>query len=147
MFSVNLKLTNKRIVTLLAVFALVVTLLVAVRLQSFCAKEETAVQCNSEADVKAYLESFGLRLGECTVDQITVPFEFGEVYENYNSVQLSQGFDLSEHKGKTLQRYTFAVTEHPDGDDLFAEVLLLDKKIVGADIYSTALDGFIAPLK
>lgn len=147
MFSVNLKLTNKRIVTLLAVFALAVTLLVAVRLQSFCKGKETAVQCNSEAEVKEYLESFGLMLGECTIDQITVPFEFGEVYESYNSVQLSQGFDLSEHKGKTLQRYTFAVSEHPDGDNLFAEVLLLDKQIVGADIYSTALDGFIAPLK
>lgn len=147
MFSVNLKLTNKRIVTLLAVFALAVTLLVAVRLQSFCKGKETAVQCNSEAEVKAYLESFGLRLGECTIDQITVPFEFSEVYESYNSVQLSQGFDLSEHKGKALKRYTFAVFDHPDGDDVFAEVLLLDKKIVGADIYSTAHDGFIAPLK
>lgn len=147
MFAVNLKLTNKRLTAILLIFSLSVTVLVALRLETFAKREAPSVQCSTEDDVRKYVASFGIDTGECTVDEVTVPFEFGEVYSNYNKVQLSQGFDLSKHKGKALKRYTFKVLEHPDGDGVFAEVLLFDKTVVGADVYSTALDGFLIPLK
>lgn len=147
MFSVNLKLTNKRLTAILLIFSLSVTVLVALRLETFAKREAPSVQCSTEDDVRKYVASFGIETGEYTVDSVTVPYEFGEVYSSYNKVQLSQGFDLSGFKGKTLKRYTFEVLEHPEGDNVFAEVLLFDKTVVGADVYSTALDGFIIPLK
>lgn len=147
MFSVNFKLTNRRIAAILLAFSLAVAVMVALRLETFAERSAPSVQCSTEDDVRAYISSFGIMTGECTVDSITVPFEFGEVYGNYNKVQLSQGFDLSQYKGKVLERYTFSVLEHPDGDNVFTEVLLFNKTVVGADVYSTALDGFITPLK
>lgn len=147
MFSVNLKITNKRLTAVLLIFVLSVTVLVALRLETFAKREEPSIKCSTEDDVRMYVASFGIETGECTVDEVTVPSEFGEVYSNYNKVQLSQGFDLVEFKGKSLKRYTFEVLNHPDGDSVFAEVLLFNKTVVGADVYSTALDGFIVPLK
>jgi hypothetical protein len=62
-----------------------------------------SVECSTEAEVQEYLNSFGLQLGECTVDDITIPYEFDDVYKGYNNIQKAQGFDLAEYKGKTLR--------------------------------------------
>ncbi len=147
MFSVNLKLSNKRIAVVLLIFVATVVFAVALRLAYFEDVSNQSVECNSQTDIREYLQSFGLDVGDVTVDEITVPHEFSDVYSNYNEIQRSQGFDLSEHKGKTLKRYTFSVNNHPDGEHYFAEVLMLDNTVVGADIYSTELDGSISPLK
>ena len=147
MFLVNFRASNKKIVFCLLMFTVIVVLTVAIRLNSFDKQSEIVVECGTEAEVSEYLESFGLQLGECTTDSITVPYEFNEVYTNYNNIQQSQGFDLSEYKGKTVNRYTFAVLNHPDGQDVFVEVLIYNKTVIGADIYSTSVDGFISPLK
>lgn len=147
MFSINFRLSNKKIVFGLIFFTVTVVLAVALRLNTFDEQLENIVECSNKTEVCEYLESFGLQLGECTADSIIVPCEFNEVYTNYNKIQLSQGFDLTEYKGKTVNRYTFAVLNHPDGDNIFAEVLIYDKIVIGADVYSIAADGFISPLK
>lgn len=147
MFSINFRLSNKRFVLGLILFTATVVLAVAIRLNSFDKQSEIVVECGTEAEVCEYLESFGLQLGEFTADSITVPYEFNEVYTDYNNIQQSQGFDLSEYKGKTVNRYTFTVLNYPDVQDVFAEVLIYNKTVIGADIYSTAVDGFISPLK
>ncbi len=147
MFSVNLKLSNRKIAVILLTFILATVVVVSLRLESFNKQTVEGITCSTEADVKEYLDSFGLQTGDCTVDEITVPFEFNDVYHNYNEIQLSQGFDLSEYKGKVLNKYTFNVLNHPDGEHIFAEVLIFEGTVVGADVYSTELDGFISPLK
>ena len=77
-----------------------------------------------------------------------MPYEFGEVYTSYNSIQKEQGFDLSQLKGETLTRYTAQVNNYPNSDDdVFVEVLVYNKLIVGADIYSVSSNGFIVALK
>lgn len=147
MFSVNLKLSNKCIAIIFFVFIVASIFVISLRLNFLDKSIVEGVECSTETEVQEYLNSFGLQLGECTVDDITVPYEFNDVYKGYNNIQKSQGFDLAEYKGKTLQRYTFSVQNHPDGERVFAEVLIYKKIIVGADVYSTDSDGFIAPLK
>lgn len=101
------------------------------------------------ADVTApgeYLASFGFSFEEPVKDKITVPYVFEAVYENYNAIQRSQGFDLSKYKGKTLTRYTYQLLEE-NRDDRFAEILLCGDLIVGADIYSVGFDGEMTALK
>ncbi len=147
MFSINLKLSNKRIAVIFIVFVVAVISVVLLRLYFLNKPTENGIECSTEVDVNEYLASFGLQLGECTVDEIIVPYEFNDVYKNYNKIQQSQGFDLADYKGKKLFRYTFSVQNYPDSDSVFAEVLIYRKQIVGADIYSTDLDGFIVPLK
>lgn len=148
MFAINLKLSNRRLLFLLAVLVLIASVIVAVRLGTLSGSTKAAQKCSGKEAVAEYLTSFGLKIGEFTVDSVTVPAEFSDVYKNYNDIQRSQGFDLTDYKGKTLTRYTCPVTNYPETEkSVFAEVLLLGETVVAADIYSTELDGFISALK
>ncbi len=147
MFSVNLRLSNRKIALILLAFTAVVVFAVIMRVEGYNKSTVKPVQCSGETELRDYLQSFGIETGECTVDEITIPGEFNDVYKNYNEMQRSQGFDLTDYKGQSVKRYTFSVLNHPDGMNVFAEVLLLGKSVIGADIYSTELDGFISPLK
>ena len=150
MLFLNFKVTSfKRFIF---IFAVIIT---AIVLLLYCLKNSrqnvtTAIHINEEFSPAAYISSFGpeVDVSRLRVDEVTVPQEFSDVYISYNNIQKSQGFDLEKYKGKTLKRYTYPVTNYPDGSKfVFAEVLVLDGVIVAADIYSTDSDGFISALK
>lgn len=148
MFLIGFRLSKKN--TLILAVILIVVFLLSLYLgyiQEYKPTENLNV-CNNTDDVATYLKSFDIDFGEFQIDEITVPYEFGEVYSSYNSIQKEQGFDLSEYKGKTLTRYTAKVRNFPDSnDDVYVEVLVFNKMIVGADIYSVSSNGFIIALK
>lgn len=79
--------------------------------------------------------------GSCKT--VTIPEEFGEVYERYNELQKSQGYDLSGYRSREAQVYTFPVIsvrgEHTENTE--AHVMVCDGKVIGGDISSPALDG------
>ncbi|MBR2327726.1 MAG: DUF4830 domain-containing protein [Clostridia bacterium] len=79
------------------------------------------------------------------IREITVPKEFDAVYTEYNNIQKSVGMDLSAYRGKTVKRYSYEVINYPDGDEkhVVANLMVLEGKIIGGDICSTALDGFM----
>lgn len=148
MFVCNFKLSNRKLIPFLAVLVLCIAAVIALKFDSLSDSAETAAKFTDETAVADYLVSFGLEIGSFTVDEITVPAEFKEVYKSYNELQRSQGFDLTEYKGKTLTRYTCPVQNYPGQDEnVFAEVLIFDNAVVGADIYSTNADGFMSALK
>ena len=66
-------------------------------------------------DRVAYLESCGWLVGEEAANQedIRLPDVFDDSYEAYLTLQESQGFDLTQYAGKTIQRYTYAVKNFP----------------------------------
>ncbi len=148
MFLIGFRLSKKN--TLILAVILIVVFLLSLYLgyiQEYKPTENLYV-CNNTDGVATYLKSFDIDFGEFQIDEITVPYEFGEVYSSYNSIQKEQGFDLSEYKGKTLMRYTAKVRNFPDSnDDVYVEVLVFNKMIVGADIYSVSSNGFIIALK
>ncbi len=150
MLFLNFKVTNfSRFVI---PFAVVIT---AVVLLFYCFNDSrqnvtTSIHINEDFSPATYISSFGPEVdtSKLKVDEVTVPQEFGEVYTSYNNIQKSQGFDLEKYKGKTLKRYTYPVTNYPDGSKfVFAEVLVFEGVIVAADIYSTESGGFISALK
>lgn len=78
------------------------------------------------------------------VCEICIPGTFDQVYETYNDLQLSQGFDLTPYRGKTVKRYTYIVNNYPQPvKNVRANLLLYDGKIIGGDICTLALDGFM----
>ncbi len=148
MFMVGFKLTKKKTAILAVVLFIVFFLSLFVGYKEEYKPTKNVFVCNNADDVATYLKSFDVDCGEFQIDEITVPYEFGEVYSSYNSIQIEQGFDLSEYKGKTLTRYTAKVNNYPDSNgDVFVEVLIYNKLIVGADIYSVSSNGFIVALK
>jgi hypothetical protein len=94
----------------------------------------------------AFLEYFGWKVvAEPTeVAEVAVPNEFDDVYQSYNDIQRQQGLDLEGYKGKTVQRYVYLVTNYPDEKkNVFAHLLVCDNVIIGGDIASSELNGFM----
>ena len=94
----------------------------------------------------AFIRSLGWEVNTepISVEEVIIPQEFDDVYRNYNTIQKKQGLDLEKYKGKRMKRYTYEVTNYPgQSQNVYANLLLLDGKLVGGDISSTNLDGFM----
>ena len=90
-----------------------------------------------------FLKSYGweVETEPKQTQEVRIPQEFNEVFTRYNQMQQEQGFDLSEHAGKTAKRYVYAVTNHTDGGTYHATLLVHKNKIIGGDVTSSARGG------
>lgn len=75
--------------------------------------------------------------------EVTVPDAFDAVYESYNQLQLSEGLDLKSVAGKQIKRYTYVVTNAEYEGTVLANLLIYKNRVVGGDICSAKLDGFV----
>ena len=83
-----------------------------------------------------------------TVKDTVIPSEFDDVYKAYNNIQLSQGFDLQEHKGERVKLYNLKINNYPQNSEyVFATLLVKNGEIIGGDIHSTELNGFMHGFK
>ncbi|MDR2558704.1 MAG: DUF4830 domain-containing protein [Oscillospiraceae bacterium] len=134
------RINRARVIFLAAVVA--VTALFAVR----CANIRSAsVRIQDTADIIAYLGTFGWAVEPepITVRNVQIPAKFTETYQRYNDLQRQQGFDLSRHRADIVESYTFRVLNHPAAGDVFANVLVFRGRIIGGDICSFAINGFM----
>ena len=100
----------------------------------------------SSADAANFLSQFGWTVdgGNAKSAKVTIPAEFDKVFAAYNEIQRAQGLDLSKYKKKELTRYTFEVTNYPGYDGkVYANVLVYRNKVVGGDICSADVTGFV----
>lgn len=98
-----------------------------------------------------YIESFGWKTGSVpdNVEEIRIPARFDEAYEQYNALQKEQGFDLKRYAAAYAYKYTYRLTNYEGGDPVVpinANLLVVDGKIVGADISSAQAGGFVTVL-
>lgn len=146
------KISKRTIITAGAVLALV--LLIVIRAVSCSKTPDTAVASTgtyslSAADNKeriAFLKQFGWEVESepVEIDQVSIPQKFNKVYENYNEIQREQGLDLTKYKGKSCKRIGYRVTNYPGGEEnVRANLLIYENKVIGGDICSTQLDGFM----
>lgn len=79
---------------------------------------------------------------------IHIPEVFSPVYEDYNALQLQQGYDLSDYAGRDCVLYTYSVVNYPDeSQTVIANLYLYRNRVIGGDIHSTNLNGFMIGLK
>lgn len=100
-------------------------------------------------DVRKFLLERGVEVSvNCSEKTVTIPAEFGEVYENYNELQKQRGFDLSPYKSKEATVYTFSVlsVSGSPSDLTEAHVMVCDDVVIGGDLASPALNGEMHPL-
>ncbi|MCL2082406.1 MAG: DUF4830 domain-containing protein [Oscillospiraceae bacterium] len=93
-----------------------------------------------------YLQSYGWEIDkESEISQeVIIPREFDEMFEEYNSLQKEQGFDLRRQRGKRVMRYVYTIKNHPQNREIvYASVLIYKKKVVGGDVQCPAMDGFM----
>jgi hypothetical protein len=80
--------------------------------------------------------------------QVRIPQEQTEVYERYNALQKSQGYDLSQYAGKTVMRYVYKINNFPGATDpVYATLLVYKNQIIGGDITNTSAKGVVQGFK
>ena len=106
---------------------------------------EISRKASGEESIKEFLSAYGWEAAELMDKaEVTVPAEFDPVYESYNTLQKKQEFDLSKYKKKTVVRYTYKVENYPDYSGVvLADVIVYKNKIIGGDICSADVNGFI----
>ena len=76
--------------------------------------------------------------------QVRIPKESTEVFDRYNQLQKSQGYDLSKFAGKTVMRYVYQISNYPGATEpVYATILVHRDQIIGGDITDTAPGGKI----
>ena len=101
----------------------------------------------SNEDRIAFLAQFGWQVEEAPIESttVTIPREFDKVFAAYNELQRAQGLDLSEYGGKTVERYTYKVTNYEGFEGtVYANLLISRNRVIGGDICSADADGFVA---
>ena len=79
--------------------------------------------------------------------QVVIPSQFDQTYEQYNELQKECGFDLEPYQGKTLSLYTYRATNYPGQQDVMIDLLIDKDRAAGGAVYSAALDGFMHGLR
>ena len=94
----------------------------------------------------AYLRSLGWEVEPEPTGQmeVLVPAQFDQLYESYNDIQKAQGFDISRYKGERVMKYTYLVKNYPqEPEGAAANLLVYQGKLIGADLCSLRLGGFL----
>ncbi len=145
----------------LKLWGIIALALIAVTVLIFALPEENAVLAASifeGGDTVSYdriktdkqrtdfLSQFGWETEGGLVEEveIKIPADFDKVMSSYNEIQKAQGLDLSKYKGKTVQRYTYEITNYPDySGTVYANVIIYKSRVIGGDICSADVKGFI----
>ncbi|RPF48107.1 uncharacterized protein DUF4830 [Hydrogenoanaerobacterium saccharovorans] len=160
MFVKSYKISSRRLLGLGIMFMAVIVLLVygiglriskkgeQVEMEASTKISKNALKgvAKTEKDRLEFISQFGWETEKEPeeIAEIVIPEKFDEVYDKYNKLQKSQNFNLEKFKGKRCKRYTYKITNYPECPD-FARIniLVLEGKVIGGDVCSTELDGFM----
>ncbi len=96
---------------------------------------------------KAYLESLGWEMGGSFWEEMVVlPKETDKVWMPYIEMQKEAGFDLLPYCGQKVLRLSCPISNYPDVSGVQATLYYDGNTLIGGDIYSPALDGFMHAL-
>ncbi len=100
----------------------------------------------SNDDRVQFLTSFGWEVvtSPTETSQVRIPSESSEVFERYNALQKSQGYDLSGYQGKTVMRYVYKIKNYPGATEpVYATILISNNQVIGGDVTDTSATGVI----
>ena len=98
----------------------------------------------------AFIKSCGF-IADGNTEQIcknTIPSKDDTVYASYIALQQNQGFSLDSLEGQRVTQYTYKITNHPKSEEfIYANILVHNGIIVGADIHDCRVGGFVKELR
>ena len=110
----------------------------------------TAVSVAGNDDRVQFLNGFGWEVTTSPVEtgQVLIPEKSSEVFERYNALQKSQGYDLGNYAGQKVMRYVYQVNNYPDASEpVYATVLISKNQVIGGDVTNTAPKGTMQGFK
>ena len=142
---------KKIMLALAAVAALIVALILLVGGEQQPETAQTAAPAASNNDGRVkFLTDFGwdVTTSPAESSQVKIPQETSEIFERYNALQKSQGYDLSKFAGKNVMRYVYKINNYPGATEpVYATLLVHKNEIIGGDITDTAARGRIRGFK
>ncbi len=150
MMFMTAKVDMKKIAAILGAIAVVIIALILLfgggdNAQTTAAKPVT----NNDARV-GFLAGFGWEVTNSPAEssQVRIPENTSEVFDRYNQLQKSQGYDLSAYAGKNVMRYVYKVNNYPGATEpVYATVLVYKNQVIGGDITDTAAGGKVQGFK
>lgn len=148
MYIVSVKINKRNILVLAAAICLAV----AVIFVALPSESDDILTSNISNTAKTtqdhieFLSAYGYNVSETPVQiqEIIIPEQFSEEYDKYNEYQKMSGFDLSKFKSRRVKKYTYKVLNYEGSDEeTVANLLVYNDKIIGGDISSTKLGGFV----
>ena len=141
---------KKIMVSLAAVAALVLALILFLGNGSDSAAQTSAPTASSNDGRVKFLTDFGWDVTTSPAEsgQVQIPEESSEVFDRYNTLQKSQGYDLSKFAGKKVMRYVYKINNYPGSTEpVYATLLVYKNEVIGGDITDTAAKGQVRGFK
>ena len=110
----------------------------------------TVTSVASNDDRVKFLNGFGWEVTNSPVEssQVRIPDQQSEVFDRYNALQKSQGYDLTAHAGTTVMRYVYKINNYPGATEpVYATLLISKNQVIGGDVTDTAAKGVIQSFK
>ncbi len=138
----------------LALVAVIFTIPVSdVSAEEVMAKTSTNISfenIKTNEDRIEFLKQFGWEVNSKPINEseVKIPVKLDTILETYNNIQTTQGLDISKFTGKTVNRYTYQVTNYPDYDGtVYANIIVYKNKVIAGDLCSSDINGFIHGLE
>lgn len=151
MMVMTAKVDIKKIAVILAVIAGIIIALVLLLGGDDSSTQTAAASSAASNDTRVkFLTDLGWEVAASPTEssQVRIPSEATEVYDRYNALQKSQGYDLSQYAGKTVMRYVYKIKNYPNATEpVYATLLVYKNQIIGGDITDTAAKGVIRGFK
>ena len=146
MLIVTAKLSKGKLIGIVAAAAALLILII------FLASMETAGSGKLDTPERRieYLSSLGYTVNAEPVrtQEVLIPKEWNQVYEQYAAIQSAQGFKLTKYKGKRVMQYVYEITNWPEqnSEPVYATLLCYKGRLIAGELTRSGEDGFLRPL-
>ena len=149
MMVMTAKVDIKKIVAVLAAVVGVILAIILLFGGSDSTPTSAPAVSNNDSRVQ-FLQEMGWEVSTSPTEsgQVKIPQEQTKVYQRYNALQKSQGYDLSQYAGKTVMRYVYKINNFPGATEpVYATLLVYKNQIIGGDITDTSAKGVVQGFK
>ena len=146
MMVMTAKVNPKKVMLALAAVAALVLALILLLGGGQEPTQTSAPAASSNDQRVKFLTDFGWEVTTSPTEssQVKIPDKTSEVFERYNALQKSQGYDLSKFAGKKVMRYVYKINNYPGATEpVYATLLVYKNQIIGGDVTDTAAKGKI----
>ncbi len=147
MFTKSLKLTKKHAVALLLMLGVILSAAVVL-----CSSPRSLLSTGDMLDVsqlkgrEKYLASYGWEVdpGSEEEQKVLLPKTFDGTLSEYAEMQTRQGYDFASYAGLECRQFTYRIGNY-DGCDstVYATLYVKGTRVIGADIHSADISGFM----
>lgn len=150
MFAYSVKTKQIKVIFLIGfvLFTAVSLFILSNESQETSGPNDIILSAETHKERMSFISQFGWKVDEepVQVKEVIIPTESDDVYNAYNDIQRLQGFDLTQFAGERVKCWTYTVKNYEGYENqecIHANILVYDGKVIGGDICSVELDGFM----